>query len=126
MARPRKDINQNEFEKLCALQCTEAEICAWFDIDDKTLTRWCERVYKKSFSEIFNIKRGHGKISLRRSQWKQAETNPTMAIWLGKQYLGQRDNKDIVVKQIIEQEAIDAVEDFLNADTGTDEDTDET
>ena len=38
MARPRKEIDQNEFEKLCALQCTQEEICAWFDVTDKTLT----------------------------------------------------------------------------------------
>lgn len=30
-------------------------------------------------------------MSLRRSQFRIAETNATMAIWLGKQYLGQKD-----------------------------------
>ena len=30
-------------------------------------------------------------MALRRSQWKMAERNATMAIWLGKQYLGQKD-----------------------------------
>ena len=33
-------------------------------------------------------------ISLRRSQFKLAEKNATMAIWLGKQYLGQRNHKE--------------------------------
>ena len=47
-----------------------------------------------------------------------AETNPTMAIWLGKQYLGQKDTKDISVKQMVSQEAIDAVEDFMNGAEG--------
>lgn len=32
-----------------------------------------------------------GKASLRRTQFKLAETNVAMAIWLGKQLLGQRD-----------------------------------
>ena len=32
-----------------------------------------------------------GKISLRRMQWRLAETSATMAIFLGKQYLGQKN-----------------------------------
>lgn len=92
--RPKKEIDQNMFEKLCSYQCTEEEICGIFGVTDKTLTTWCKRVYKKSFSEVFKEKRQTGKISLRRSQFKLAEKNATMAIWLGKQYLDQRD-KDI-------------------------------
>ena len=38
-----------------------------------------------------------GKISLRRKQWQLAEKSASMAIWLGKQYLGQRDNVDVTV-----------------------------
>lgn len=94
MARPLKEIDQNQFEQLCAMQCTEEEICAWFDVTDKTLTSWCKRTYKKSFSEVFKIKRQKGYTSLRRSQFQLAETNPTMAIWLGKQYLGQTDKRE--------------------------------
>lgn len=37
-----------------------------------------------------------GKQSLRRKQFKAAENgNPTMLVWLGKQYLGQTDKQDI-------------------------------
>jgi hypothetical protein len=35
--------------------------------------------------------RERGKARLRRTQFKLAETNVAMAIWLGKQLLGQRD-----------------------------------
>lgn len=97
MARPRKEIDKKQFENLCALQCTEEEICDWFDVCTETLNAWCKRTYKKRFSEVFAQKRGSGKISLRRSQWKLAEKSATMAIWLGKQYLGQRDNVDVTV-----------------------------
>ena len=91
MARPRKEIDQKQFENLCGLQCTLEEICGWFDVTDKTLDSWCKRTYNASFSEVFKQKRGNGKISLRRMQWRLAEKNATMAIWLGKQYLDQRD-----------------------------------
>lgn len=91
MARPRKQIDKAQFEKLCAMQCTQEEMCGFFDCDDVTLNSWCKREYKKSFSEVFRQKRQGGRISLRRTQWKLSETNVTMAIWLGKQYLGQTD-----------------------------------
>lgn len=95
MARPRKEIDQKQFENLCGLQCTLEEICGWFDVCSDTLETWCKRTYKRSFSEVFAQKRGAGKISLRRSQWRLAEKNATMAIFLGKQFLGQRDNMDV-------------------------------
>ena len=97
MARPRKEIDQKQFENLCGLQCTLEEICGWFDVTDKTLDSWCKRTYRASFSEVFKQKRGAGKISLRRSQWRLAEKNATMAIFLGKQFLGQRDSVDVAV-----------------------------
>lgn len=91
MGRPRKEIKQDDFEKLCALQCTEEEICAFFDVTDKTLASWCKRTYCKNFSEVFKEKRKIGHISLRRSQFRLAEKSATMAIFLGKNYLNQRD-----------------------------------
>lgn len=93
--RPKKKIDQQEFEKLCALQCTLNEVCSWFRVDDVTLNRWCKETYGTTFSEVFKVKRGIGQVSLRRSQFQMAEKNPTMAIWLGKQYLGQRENIEI-------------------------------
>ena len=82
--RPKKEIGIEEFEKLCGLQCTKLEICDFFDVTDKTLERWCKETYQAGFSEIFSVKRGKGKISLRRMQWKLAEKNAAMAIFLGK------------------------------------------
>lgn len=92
MARPQKEIDQKQFENLCGLQCTREEICGWFDVTDKTLESWCKRTYGNVFSLVFAQKRGKGKISLRRSQWRLAEKNANMAIWLGKQYLDQKDH----------------------------------
>lgn len=105
--RPRKEIDKTEFEKLCALQCTYTEICAWFDVTDKTLNTWCHREYGKSFSEIFAVKREKGKTSLRRYQFQLAQKNASMAIFLGKNYLGQTDvieqNVNVVSDDMREQ-----------------------
>lgn len=94
MARPRKEIDQEQFEKLCGLQCTKEEICSFFGLTDKTLESWCRRTYRAGFSEVFAQKRGKGKISLRRYQFELAKKNANMAIWLGKQYLAQKDKPE--------------------------------
>ena len=95
MGRPRKEIDKKAFENLCSLQCTKEEIQAFFDVSDKTLDGWCSRTYKKSFSEVFADKRGLGKISLRRMQWRLAERNAAMAIHLGKNILNQTDHVSV-------------------------------
>ena len=93
MARPRKVINQKQFESLCAIQCTEEEICNVLDVSEKTLISWCNEMYGESFSKVFRQKRDLGKTSLRRNQWKLAENgNSTMQIWLGKQILKQSES----------------------------------
>lgn len=89
---PAQDkIDKKQFENLCGLQCTLLEICDFFDVEDDTLNSWCKKTYGTTFSEVFKIKRGTGQISLRRTQWKLAEKSAAMAIFLGKQYLGQTD-----------------------------------
>lgn len=84
-------IKKEQFESLCYIQCTEEEICSVLDVCTDTLDSWCQNTYGMHFSDIFKIKRKGGRASLRRNQWKLAEKNATMAIFLGKQYLGQKD-----------------------------------
>ena len=115
--RPKKEIDREQFEKLCELQCTQEEICGWFDITDKTLTSWCKKTYGVSFSEIYNKKREKGKISLRRAQFQLAQKNAAMAIFLGKNYLGQTDRIEQIVTQI---EDLTPLADMLNADEADD------
>ena len=91
MGRPNKVIDKLQFEDMCRLQCTEEEILLLLRIDKNTLWKWCERTYKTTFSQVYHTYAEEGKMSLRRAQQRLAETNPQMAIWLGKQMLGQRD-----------------------------------
>ena len=92
MGRPRKQIDKTEFEKLCFLQCTEREFCSWFDVSDETLNKWCKENYDgRTFLDVFKEKRENGLISLRRTQFQLAEKSPAMAIFLGKNLLGQSD-----------------------------------
>lgn len=97
MARPRIEIDREQFQKLCAIQCTLDEISSWFKCSPDTIERWCTRELSMSFAEAFKTWSADGKISLRRNQFRMAEHNVSMAIWLGKQYLGQKDQQDIKV-----------------------------
>ena len=111
--RPRKEINRKHFENLCGIQCSQEEICQFFEVTDKTLNSWCKREYGKGFSEVFKAKRGIGKISLRRTQWKLAEKSPAMAIFLGKNYLGQTDRIEQTINEV---ENLAPLADMLNED----------
>jgi hypothetical protein len=108
MARPVKEINQIEFEKLCGLQCTRDEICGWFGVTDKTLDGWCKRTYGEGFSAVYDKKREAGRISLRRAQFQLAQKSAAMAIFLGKQYLGQRDTPVEIAHTVSPIDAITA------------------
>lgn len=95
MGRPRKEIDQKQFEAMCGYQCTLEEICGILGVEDDTLNKWCKETYGCTFSEVFREKRSMGCMSLRRAQFKLAQTNATMAIFLGKNYLGQKDSTDV-------------------------------
>ena len=90
--RPKKEIDKKIFENLCGLQCTLEEIAGVFDCSADTIERWCKREYGETFAETYKKHSAKGKMSLRRIQFKLAEKSAAMAIFLGKNYLGQKDN----------------------------------
>ncbi len=89
--RPLTEIDKKEFEGCCKILCTKDEICDIFSINEQTLTAWCKREYGMGFCDVYKRFSAGGKKSLRRYQFELAEKNPTMAIWLGKNLLGQKD-----------------------------------
>lgn len=100
--RHKIELSDEEWEraeKMAHIQCTGEEIAAILDLDYDTLLRLIKDKGYISFSEWFKKHSSGGKMSLRRRQFKMSETNPTMAIWLGKQYLGQRDHQDLEISK---------------------------
>lgn len=89
--RPPKEFDKELFENLCSIMCTEEEICSILKTTDKTLSAWCKRTYGVGFSDAQKRFSARGKVSLRRYQFNLAKKNASMAIFLGKNYLGQRD-----------------------------------
>ena len=90
--RPKKEIDKKIFENLCGLQCTLEEIAGVFDCSVDTIERWCKREYGETFAETYKKHSAKGKMSLRRIQFKLAEKSAAMAIFLGRNYLGQKNN----------------------------------
>lgn len=94
MGRPRKEIDRIQFEKLCGLQCTAEEIAGFFEMSEDTLNERLKELYDgRTFQDLFKIYRQQGKVSLRRHQFKLAERSASMGIWLGKQFLDQKDDR---------------------------------
>lgn len=116
MGRPRKEIDSDQFKKLCGLQCTLAEIAGWFGCSEDTIERWCKRTFGKGFADTFKTHSQSGKISLRRYQFKLAEKNAAMAIFLGKQYLGQKDEPDINLADIPDDGFVTAIKGTAESD----------
>lgn len=107
MGRPRIEINQEQFEKLCSYQCTEEELAGFFKCSVDTIENYCKRTYHETFSEAYKKFSAVGKLSLRRAQFRLAEKNAAMAIWLGKQYLDQKDSVEYEDKEAISR--LDAI-----------------
>lgn len=120
-------IDQRQFESMCAIQCTREEIISMFGVSGDTLLRWCKETYGDNFENVYRQKRQAGKASLRRMQWKQAEKSTAMAIFLGKNMLGQSDDpteqkqSEGTKKQRIVIPATDMVSHFVDINRYIDE-----
>jgi len=109
VARPKFKIDYEMVEKLAGIQCTQQEIASFLGCSVDTLQR------DETFCGIYKKGMDSGKMSLRRTQFKLAEKNPTMALWLGKQYLGQKDNIEVESTQLVKvQELLNKIEEEAN------------
>mgnify|MGYP000701764812 CR=1 FL=1 len=82
--RPRKPVDTTLVEKLAAHGLADHEIADVLGISERTIQRRCRVALDRGRAKL--------KVSLRRWQIRAAKRgNVTMLIWLGKQYLGQRD-----------------------------------
>jgi len=97
MAKGRVKINIDWklLDGFCQMQCTLWEIACYFNCSEDTIERRVKEQYGVTFAEYFGKKRIAGLMSLRRIQFKMAEKSPAMAIFLGKNYLGQADKQEI-------------------------------
>ena len=107
--RPRKEIDNTEFRKLCELQCTLAEIAGFFDCSEDTVQNWCNREFGECFSVVYKRYSEGGKVSLRRHMMKLSEKSAVMAIFLAKNWLGMTDNVEVKADTSLMQSLLDVV-----------------
>ena len=63
------NINKDDFEKLCRLQCTLVEISSWFSCSKETIENWCKQEYDYGFSEIYKKYSDIGGVVHTHSTW---------------------------------------------------------
>lgn len=94
--RPLLILNEKgmeTIEKLASIQCIDEEIA---DVLDTCVDTLLNKNNKEKFKEAKQKGQSKGRVSLRRMQWKSAEGgNVTMQIWLGKQYLNQKEQQEV-------------------------------
>ena len=113
--RPLLVLNQAGVELVQALgrlQCTNEEIASCLGTTDTTLLN---AQNKEVFLGALEKGKAEGRMSLRRIQMKLAETSATMAIFLGKQILGQRENVE-PQRLVLENDNVKAVLTALKKD----------
>ena len=94
--RPRKEIDIKLATGLAQMLCTAEEIAGVFGVSVDTLDNRLKEEGWANFSAFRDKFAAEGKASLRRMQWAKAKSgNTTMQIWLGRQYLGQTERREI-------------------------------
>lgn len=89
LGRPTKKIDYKLAWELASIMCTQQEIAGILKVSVDTLQR------SPKFCGMYKKAQETAKSSLRRAQWKAADKgNAGMLIWLGKQYLGQKDKTE--------------------------------
>lgn len=128
MGRPTKEFDKKQFADLIGFGCSQEEICWFFRDKDTgipanadTLSRWCKRTYGMNFQEFKKQNELMPlKIQLRKNQLELSKKSAAMAIFLGKNYLGQSD------RTIIEDEGagygkLEGLLKIIASDTGNDD-----
>lgn len=88
MTTPKaKSIDRNIIYNLASVQCSIKEIAEAVGVS--------ESFVKKRFMKIIEKGRAEGRKSLRRRQYEKAMNGDSkMLVWLGKQWLSQKDNPE--------------------------------
>jgi len=112
VGRPKRVFSKEQKDKITEMalnNCHMDTIALALNIPKQTLL--------DNFRSYIRQKRAEGRTELRRMQRNQAPKSPAMAIFLGKNELGQSDKQDIVL------DAGEDLKSFVNWLNGRNEDT---
>jgi hypothetical protein len=100
---PAKEINFEQIRYWCDIGATQEEIAGAFYVSADTLSRRIKEKFNMTFAEFKEKTSGAAKIKLRQNQFSLSQKNASMAIWLGKIWLGQQDPDKVIAQQIGEK-----------------------
>ena len=93
MARPARKIDYDQIERLAMIQCTESEIAYAIGFTPEGFRK--RKKWDDKLVGVLEKGKDVGRASLRRMQfWAAEDGDRTMLVWLGKQYLAQRDKHE--------------------------------
>lgn len=106
-----QNINIDDLKELCSIGCTMREIVSVLQYDDETISKAIKIATGLTWKEFFKEHANGFKMSLRRLQMRSAEgdydidnkkynvmPSVAMQIWLGKQFLGQKDKHETLIE----------------------------
>lgn len=99
MARPRKQVDEEQLEKLAMMQCTIEEIAAFFDVSHDTIQR----------RFACHIKKGNakGRMSMKRALFEKMNKGDLGAmVWWGKNFAGMSDKVEQKTEVKAEQKIV--------------------
>ena len=102
------DETLKQISSLSRMQCSQKEAAAVMGVHRETFAKFLDRHQRAR--DAWEDGQETGRVSLRRYQYKMAEHNPTMAIWLGKNWLGQKDLVSVDMVLTTHEKAIKELE----------------
>lgn len=91
----RKEFNWDQLNKICRYPLTQEDIASILDISVDTIARRIREEFDLTFAEYHNQKKSYFRKNILVKQYEVAMNgNVSMLIWLGKNYLGQKDKSD--------------------------------
>jgi len=98
MARPRKEIDQNQLESLCRLNPTLKDVAAFFQCSEDTVERRCAEYGYKDFADARQQNMVHTRLGVIRKAVEMANNgNVPMLIFTLKNLCGWADKQESTV-----------------------------
>jgi hypothetical protein len=98
---PHYKMDWVKVEKMLQAQCTQKEIASILGCTPETLAIHCKNDTGMTWGEFSQLHKGSGRSVLRQAQWDEAivQRDKALLIFLGKQYLNQKDRREEITKE---------------------------
>lgn len=99
MARPKKEMDHKTFDTAIQLPLIKADLAKLMGCSERHIDNYVKERFGESFCVIQDQNRQNFRKNILGKQYELAmKGNTALLIWLGKQYLDQRENVETSVK----------------------------